>query len=294
MVFTYGLVASELLDAVERGPSHRLFDRVGWPWLIDLDRALRPPAQDPEEHEAFLPNFGDPWQPPSPALDDRAALPDAVPDWVVANFANSRAWARVRDWTQHYLGRFASDIGPATSTQDPTPSLLAEALEFPGELRVQPSRLVSRRGGHEWSFRPSDLWSRVALELIELYATRPRVRRCLLCRGAFIPVEREANCRWGLWIVGTNKPLREVCDPEAFETFLAREASEDLEHKRTRTRLSQTHRRRSRDFGPDHWRTIQARKAWENYMLANPRKRGPKQKAMAATVETQMPTPATG
>ncbi len=130
--------------------------------------------------------------------------------------------------------------------------------------KVEP--LVSERGTI-WGLASRDLVARASLEVFDLYAHRPPLRRCVLCGRVFIPRGNEINCRWHFWAwpnaIG-DRPV-ELCN-EAHRLVLekAERDAHRREYVRLHTRLRrarQRHERTIEDSGPRSKAAQQTREA---------------------------------
>jgi hypothetical protein len=285
--FTYGLTLTELC----RAPSlteERLLDRVGLPWIINLDTELAfegglPPLRDAladlgisrpgqESAERWLPSK------PTPALDQ--AVIDALA---------GPATQRVREFIEHELTPFATDLEAAAPGHKPSPELVPLARRF-AEVYGRPLKLVSarnrRNGKTVWGPVYDRLLERIASELMFLYEyERPTLKRCVLCGAVFVSREGRANCSWTLWDGTTHDELLGCSPPEVFENWSRQEAT--LEHRRTRKRLTERIRqeRRRANGNEQDARVIRARKDRDEYMKANRRRRGRAQPISPAAVD---------
>lgn len=125
-----------------------------------------------------------------------------------------------------------------------------------------------------------DLRQRIAMELFELYATRPELRRCRLCKRVFVPRGRsETFCRSQLWRSG---------DPIAFELCLPGDPSavaKDYnavvplaDHQRERKTRHRKWRRELARAGGDatNKRVMRAKADYDVWIEQHGRTRGPK------------------
>ena len=163
--YTYGLVATELAESEwpSVGFPPRLVERVGLAGLLATSRAI-------------------------------ADTPTASDD--VSVHAH-----RLRQLVEHELVSLVAPIARAADSARRFDTSPTEGVRRFAEVygpSFQPRRL--RRGERvEWGQSFTHLLERCALELFELYASRPRLRRCVYCRSVFVPRRNERSCRWNLW-----------------------------------------------------------------------------------------------
>jgi hypothetical protein len=209
-------------------------------------------------------------------FEDPHGLMHAIDVFAAAELPAIRAWA-VAD-----LGVLVSELERAADARElPDPTRVCihegEGLEHARRLlaayepRLQPEPLKRRRDDRRvWGWRFASLDQRVALELFELFALRPRLDRCYLCGRVFVPRGRKRSCRAHLWAQGQHGEALEYCTGERVGERAAR-SEEDIEYDRLQKQAS---RMRKHPWGdPRRQRAEQELAAWRE---ANPRKkRGP-------------------
>jgi len=278
-VFTYGLTVTELC----RAPSltdQRLLDRVGLPWIIELDNELSVRSGLPPRHSALV-ELG--ISRPSQESSERWLPSERVPalDHEVESALAGSATTRVREFIEHELAPFAADLESAAPGHKPSPRLQPLARRF-GEVYGRSMNLIRARmrrtGKLVWGPTYNTLLERIAGELLFLYEyERPTLKRCVLCDAVFVSRHRRANCSWTLWNATTGAELQRCSPPDVFDEWLHDEAA--LVHRRMRKLLTERIRlERQRARGDEHApRVKRAREARDEYMKANRRRRGPAQ-----------------
>jgi hypothetical protein len=274
-VMTYGLTVTELCRA-ESLVEPRLLDRVGLPWLVDLDdqisrcSSLRGAIADlgittPEQMSSHRL-----WQDDELGLVPRQDLWDSL-----AGAASQRA----REFIGNELAPFGADLEANAPGRRPSEALrpLVRRILDVYPVRFRPRQFHDRTTGWKqtWGLGYERLLERVASELQWLYADRPKLRRCVLCDAVFVTTTKRANCTWTLWNAHTNEEIQRCAPPETFTAFAQR--GSELEHQRTRKRLNETLRRARLAAGgdEDHPLVKEARATRDNYMDKHRRPRGP-------------------
>jgi hypothetical protein len=293
LVFTYGLTVTELC----RAPSladQRLLDRVGLPWVIDLDNELSAPGGSVVLREC-LPGLGisrpgqestERWLPSKP-------VPQLEQD-VLTELAG-KASERVGGFIARELAPFAADLEAAAPGHKPSLALAPPARRFTREYG-RFSALVSTRarstGKPGWGFVFETLRERIAGEIAFLYLyERPTLKRCVLCQAVFVSRDKRANCHWTLWDSNTEAELQRCSPIASFEDWERRETT--LAHQRNRKRLNERVRqellRADGDEGAP--RVVRAAEARDEYMKIHGRPRGRPQRVSTPTVDVVLEKP---
>jgi hypothetical protein len=205
--YTYGLVATELAESdwPSVGFPARLVERLGLASLLATSRAV-------------------------------ADVPTASDD--VSVHAH-----RLREVVEHELVSLVAPIAQAADSArrfdtSPTKGVLRFAEAYGPSFRPKSLRRGERV---DWAQSFTHLRERCALELFELYASRPRLRRCVYCRSVFVPTRDERSCRWNLWrwpASPGDAPLRLCAESRQEEvTKATRQPDARLVHARARKRL---------------------------------------------------------
>ena len=274
-VMTYGITVPELCRA-ESLVEPRLLDRIGLPWLADLEdqisrkSTLRPlvaalgiTSPDQMSSERLWHVHG-----ASPAPVDSL--------WTSLGGAAS---ARVLEFINNELVVFGQDLEANAPGGRPSESLRPAVRRFLDvyPVRFRPRRYRDRATGWKetWGTGYERLLERVALELQWLYADRPRLRRCVLCGAIYVTNEKRANCYWTLWNVQTGEEVQRCSPPADFASFTQQES--ELAHRRARKKLNEAHRRALLAAGGDknNRRVKAAQRERDAYMRNNGRRRGP-------------------
>jgi hypothetical protein len=275
-VMSYGLTITELCRA-ESLVDARLLDRVGLPWLVDLDDEI---AYAGSPLAAALRDLGisGPGQ-----ISSERVLPSAGATPVpAAEMWNSLAGAtnqRVHEFIQNELAVFAEDLETNAPGGRPSDSLqrAAERLLDIYSVRFRPRRFHDRLTGEKqtWGLDYERMLERIALELRWLYADRPKLRRCVLCDAIFVTTTTRANCSWTLWNAVTGEEIQRCAPADVFASFDRRTL--ELKHQRNRKRLNETLRRARQAAGGDENdpRVRRALKSRDDYMREHGRRRGP-------------------
>jgi hypothetical protein len=272
-VMTYGLTITELCRA-ESLAEPRLLDRVGLPWLVDLDDQI---SRDGSPLRQALDTLA--IRRPGQMSSARKWQTDETPDTNLWHALAGTATRRVREFIRNNLEVFAADLEANAPGGRPSESLRDAVRRFLDfcPVRFQPRRFHNRLTGAKqtWGLDYERLCERIALELQWLYADRPRLRRCVLCDAVFVTTMKRANCSWTLWNAETGEEIQRCAPPEAFESFAQR--ASDLEHQRTRKRLNAAlHRARQAAGGDENDpRVRRARGARDAYIDKHGRRRGP-------------------
>jgi hypothetical protein len=286
-VFTYGLAITELC----RAPSladQRLLDRVGLPWIVDLDNQLSAPGGS-RVLQRCLPRLGiskpgqesaEKWVPSKRVrrLEKKVLVRLAGP-----------ASQRVGDFIAHELAPFAGDLEQAAPGQKPSLDLAPLARRFTqvyGRFSAPVSVRDRRTGKPGWGFAFDSLLERIAGEIAFLYLyERPTLKRCVLCGAVFVSRDKRANCHWSLWDATTEAELRRCTPPATFEDWERRETT--VAHRRERKRLTERLRQeRLRAGGNDEdKRVVRAREARDEYMRLHARPRGRPQRVDAPSMD---------
>lgn len=161
---TYGLVSTELVEAQwpERGFPSRLIERLGRANLLAAARS-------------FGELFGD-------------------PDVAGAN--------RLREIVNNEFAPLVAPITAAASEAralaiPPSPAVLRLTQVY-GPNVFMPRRL-RRDERMTWGHSFASIVEQAAVEVFEIHASQPRLRRCVYCQSAFVPWRDERCCRWNLW-----------------------------------------------------------------------------------------------
>jgi hypothetical protein len=301
-VFTYLLASCELVAALDAAdPIERLAQRIGLEWAASNPNEMRAPetyADLRKGHPANAPDLrtflaieagiGAPGQPSFTAATGKKRAKQ-IPPSVLANFvANDlpRLWD------------FAFDIAPlvaeleaaADRREPPDPARVDHpegGFQAAGRLletyapTLAYTALRTPRGDLVWGLAFDNLASRIAVELFELFATRPQLRRCRYCNRAFAPLPggSKTACHTHLWRQrGKTFETVETCSPPPTDAHIA------AAHTRERKRRHQAMQREIERHGADSRRAEIARRDFEEWTSANQRRRGPKQRPMPPLV----------
>jgi hypothetical protein len=286
-VFTYGLTITELC----RAPSlvdQRLLDRVGLPWIIDLDNALADPGGSPLLRTCLSQlGISKPGQESSERWLPSRTTPKLDPAVLVE--LEGAAGQRVREFIARELAPFRDDLEGAARGHKPSQDLALLAGRFTqvyGRFSA-PGRTHNRRTGKPgWAFAFDTLLARIAGEIAFLYLyERPTLKRCVLCGAVFVDRDKRANCHWSLWDSRTETELQQCSPATSFEGWEHREVT--LAHRRERKRLNEQLRQELRRAECDEQdpRVIRARKARDEYMQAHGRTRGRPQRVASPAIE---------
>jgi hypothetical protein len=130
-----------------------------------------------------------------------------------------------------------------------------------------------------WGIDFQNLAERVALELFELFDSRPRLQRCRLCNRIFVPrTTADTKCRADLWELGQTTAL-ELCNPQyPVDAYYARILAE--RHGRERKSRHQQMRRELKRFGEGSPRAERAKAKYEDWILEHGKQRGPAPRPM--------------
>jgi hypothetical protein len=227
---------------------------------------------------------------------------DGDPDQAWSAFVDEGGPDRLRDWVDD-VRPLVAPVAKAADIRGHPPAdeqLLEQSLAqleycYGRGLALERFEFVARGSSKAvWGFRFRDLAERAAVELFELYAIRPSLRRCELCGRVFVPAkERDAYCRFNLWEIpervdrARSRAWRKCiafCVPDVEVEEHNRRVREN-QHTNRRKNLAQSWRRRRQRYGDADPRTEEALAAYRRYMAENRRTPGPRRAPPSATFE---------
>lgn len=248
--FSYGLLAYELADAdYSDGLPQRLIDRLGVNALGKLANGQAPNGADPSPLSQL-------WG-YEPAEEVQAAI---------AAFNESHHLRYVSDYAATVRAALAADA----SKRD---VMLATTTAPQFWLREYTAHDGATKYAH--GYKDQAIHERVAIEVYELTATRPKIRKCCLCGAAFVPHRAEPNCRWNVYPALAkpgDEPLRPCVPDEQLAAFFADQDAGA--HKRERKRRYQrVLREAKRD--KNGARHLRAKKEYEDWLEKHRKRKGP-------------------
>jgi hypothetical protein len=186
----------------------------------------------------------------------------------------------IAQYVQHEIAPLVRHLERAADENEPPDeSMLPNARRYLGlwapPLDLIPLRRPAGPDVQLWGLGYTNLLQRIAVELFELAALRPRLRRCVFCNAVFAVQDNEANCRWNLWDAETGELLN-PCNPERFREWEESTAAD--KHRKTRKKYDQRIRRALLEADGDYGNTVVQRwiREKESYMSEHRRRPGPK------------------
>ena len=282
-VSTSGPIAGDLVALATPTPElvARLGRSIGLEWVASLVEIDRPAGLAQSNLTRYLHEHHDlrPGSAPTGLAVRRGGFvrrrPQVVPAALLADFV-AEEYGRLK-WMGQTIRRLVKPLVAAANGrawdvgwQPERARDLFNALEPSLKLR----RLA--KPASEWpiyGFDFPNLYARALLEIIELYADRPRLAICSRCRRVFVAQRRgQEYCRryTRLWPGGepvggclfdrVSSPLRAEIDAQ----------SRRREYSRLQMRVS----RRTKAYGPSHPRTKEAVDEFKAWKKSNPAPRG--------------------
>src|SRR5262245_29999157 len=293
---TYGPVAADLL-ALRRPTLEtvvRLGRTLGFEWLASLATIDPPTDHNPPPTLATFLNDRYSLRPgvaPNPFGIRAGELvrrhPQPIPTDVLTEFAALESGrlayigTTLRYLLEPLLRPLIPQAQPATREEEERAearqawaadraAVLLTALGSPIKLRRLRDPTTSTT---IYAHAPHDLYTRALLETVELYNERPPLALCSRCRRLFVPRRKdEKHCRRHIWPVGGEEQIAGcVFD----DNRTATRANLDARAHRTAYKRHQMRVIRATEaHGPNHQKTQEARKTFDQWKQANPAELG--------------------
>jgi hypothetical protein len=177
--------------AAEVATVHRFAEQVGYRAIVEFVETL---GVEPERERDSFPSFDAALVP----ARDRLTQPDsesADTDLArcLGRLVDSVSAAQLCDFNRAVRDAAADFDRPGKGVERPAQTF---ANEWGPRMRVNRVRTTTGPG---WVWRALTLLERAAIEMLELAASRPRVRVCSLCGRIFVPRRQERHCAGHLW-----------------------------------------------------------------------------------------------
>jgi hypothetical protein len=286
-VFTYALLTTELGQAqLARGLPDEAVSRIGYEWLASLADRLRG-QQAKSRLTLFLQQEVGIARPGQDSSKAAFGQPRAtrLPAPHLKDFTTAEL-PRIREFVDFDLGPFLPELVRAAderrrpdphAIEHPDGDAVAAALRLLNIYgpKLDPTPMSTPQSKHTlWGLTYHNLAERIAVELFELFTTRPRLHRCRFCNRIFIPRTRtDTKCRANLWTLRQPSPL-ELCIPQhTADTHNAEIVAG--QYNRERKRRHQQMRREAQRYGENSARAKRAKADYTTWIHEHGKQRGP-------------------